>query len=714
VPIDRADTLRKAEKLLRQGKLDSAIAEYLRLVEEQPRDWNAANTLGDLYVRAGQSDKAIEQYSRIADSLQQEGFLSKAAALYKKVLKLKPDEEHALLQGAEISASQGLLADARTYLNTVAERRRARKDTRGVAQIQIRLGSLDPEDYAARRLAASARVQIDDVAGALDDLKTMAAELIEKGESTAAVEVLREAATLSPEDLDIRGQLLDVYVNAGDFTHARECATTAEQFRTLAASFESKGHETEALAALQDAARLAPEDSELRSRLARAFVGRGDLKTAAEYLTVDSAGSDPELLILVAEMRLRDGHADDGLAIVRQVLATDPSRREQIALMAWTIAEQAPDAGFQTVELAADAAVAESDFASAAAALQEFVTRVPNHIPALMHLVEICIDGGLEATMYSAQAQLADAYIAAGSANEALVISEDLVAREPWERANVERFRRALELKGEPDPEGVIASRLSGQSPFMSTDLALRGDLPDLDLNVPVPDADVTVSAVENAEIVHADAPVELETDSIDMNAIIGATEVAAPRAVASADDVEVDLTISLDDLDSDNAAAMADATERAGAPKADNLDTVFERLRGDQARRSANETARQHYARGAALQEAGDLDGAVEALKEASRAPSLRFEAASLLARIHRTRGQAPQAIDWYERAAEAPAPSADEAHLLLYELAEVLESVGETARALAICMALESEAGNYRDVRTRVNRLSKVQARG
>ena len=38
--IDRAETLKKAEKLLRTGKLDLAIAEYVRLVEEEPRDWS--------------------------------------------------------------------------------------------------------------------------------------------------------------------------------------------------------------------------------------------------------------------------------------------------------------------------------------------------------------------------------------------------------------------------------------------------------------------------------------------------------------------------------------------------------------------------------------------------------------------------------------------------------------------------------------------------
>ena len=101
MPIDRAATLRKAEKLFRQGKLELAIAEYLRVVEDQPRDWNTANTLGDLYARAGHIDKAIEQFARIAQSLSDEGFLPKAGALLKKILKLKPDDEHALLKAAD-------------------------------------------------------------------------------------------------------------------------------------------------------------------------------------------------------------------------------------------------------------------------------------------------------------------------------------------------------------------------------------------------------------------------------------------------------------------------------------------------------------------------------------------------------------------------------------------------------------------------------------
>ena len=55
----------------------------------------------------------MAQYTQIADHLYTEGFFPKAAALYKKILKIKPDQESVQLHLAEISAKQGLLADAK-------------------------------------------------------------------------------------------------------------------------------------------------------------------------------------------------------------------------------------------------------------------------------------------------------------------------------------------------------------------------------------------------------------------------------------------------------------------------------------------------------------------------------------------------------------------------------------------------------------------------
>ncbi len=736
MPIDRAATLRNAEKLIRQGKLDAAIAEYVRLVEDQPQDWAAKNTLGDLYARGGHTDKAVHEFVEIANNLSDEGAMAKAGALYKKILKIKPDHEHSLMQVADLLAMQRLYADARAHLNTLIEVRKGRGDNRGALQAKVRLGSLDPEDYEGRMMSVGARIEMGDKGGALNDLKDIASELADKGRQPEAIEALREAAKLNPNDDDVREKLLDVYVSTGDFVHARECASSIEQFRMIAAAQEGGGDADGVLETLRQAASRHPDDNKLRAELARAFIARGDSATASEYLTVETAGDDPELLLLVADIQLRGDRFEDGLAIVRRLLEQDASRREQIALLGWTVAEKQPEAGFRVVELAADSAVAQTDWPAAAAALQEFVTRVPNHIPALMRLVEICVDGGLEATMYSAQAQLADAYITAGAATEARFIAEDLVAREPWDNSNIERFRRALVLLGEPDPDALIAARLSGESPFMSTDLTSGDSLFDPPPVFPAVDPQpVDEQAMDTllAAAAAADEPrkkpvrtppsrpkreehhFELSANAIDLDSILGDFEAPPPAtAHAASDDVEVDLSIVLDDIKRPGTAATGPASPRSRNAEPADLDGVFGNLRDQASRSSGLEEAEKEYKRGLTLQAAGDIDGSIQALEKASRAPKLRFTTSWLIARLYRERDMMPKALEWLERAAQAPAPTNDESHQLLYELAEELERIGEVARALAVCLELQSDAGAYKDVAERIDRLTKVQAGG
>ena len=735
MPLDRAVTLRNAEKLIRQGKVDAAIAEFVRIVEDQPQDWAAKNTLGDLYLRAGQTDKAVQQYAEIATNFADEGAVAKAGALYKKILKLKPDHEHSLLQLADILGPQKLYADARAHLNTLIELRKAKGDVRGALQARIRLGSLDPEDYDGRMQAVNARIEMRDVGGALSDLKDIAGELVEKGRHREAVEALREAAKLNPDDEEIRERLLDVYLAAGDLDRARECATTVAQFKTVAAALDAQGKSAEALDTLRQAVSQHDYDNALRAEVARALLAKGDIAAASQYLTVEAAGDDPELLLTVADMRLRGDSPEEGIAILRRMLEQDPSKRERIALLGWTIAESTPEAGFLVIEFVADQAVARSDWPDAAAVLQEFVTRVPNHIPALMRLVEICVDGGLEATMFSAQAHLADAYIAAGAAAEARFIAEDLVAREPWEKANIERFRRALVMLGETNPDTVIAARLSGESPFTSTDL--YADFP-IEDETPADDGE-PAEAGESAEMDNLMASFareeegpptrkparhkleeglfELSVNAIDLESILGGDfdeapppppRRSSPPAGGGREDVEVD--ISLDEVDPDASAPPAPAEpEPAG-----DLDTVFGNMRHQAARRASLDDADKEYKRALVLRSQGDIDGCIAALEKAAHAPKLRFSAAWLIARLYRDRNLMPQTLEWLERASQAPAPNESDGHQLLYELADALEKADESARALAVLLELQSEVGTYRDIDERIDRLTKVQARG
>jgi tetratricopeptide (TPR) repeat protein len=767
--FNRNETIRNAEKLLRAGKVEAAIAEYLRVLEDQPTDWSTANTLGDLYARAGQVDKAVERFVEIADTLNAEGQRVKAAAVYKKIVKLKPDHEHALTQAADLAAGQGLFADARAYLNTVIEKRRASGDQRGAAQARIMLGGIDPADFPARIEGARARLDVNDAAGAVRDLGAIASELSEAARYAEAIAALREAVALQPDDETVRGQLFDMYSATDDFEHAAECATTAAQFKSLAESLSLRERSDQAIEMQRRAVLLDPADTDLRRNLAHALLERGDFQGAAEYMTAEIAGNDPALLMTLAEVQFRGGKTDDGMAVLRRLVAEDPTRRDGIVALASRVAASSPEAGFLMVEVVAETSVAASDWESAASAIEAYAVHVPTYIPARMRLVEICVDGGLEAAMYNAQAQLADAYLAAGAVADARFIAEDLVAREPWERSHIDRFRRTLELLGEADPDGIIAERLSGQSPFTTTDLmaedataaAAAAEQARLQAEADAElmartlamlaevegDEDHEPAGGEDDEAHHEAAPVsappqrppehathfELSSNAIDLESIFGELEAdtpaPAPRAKkktrraksktpSNQQSVEVDLSVELAGMKPQDMvlpeAAPAEPEPEQTEPASNDIDGIFARMRSEASRRSTGDGAEAQLKRGLALRREGRIDESIEAFAIASRSPRHRFQASSLIGRIYRERDQLSEAIDWFERAAQAPAATADDGYLLMYELADALEAAGEVSRALAVCMELQANAGEFRDVAERVDRLAKVQTGG
>ena len=648
--FDRDDTLKKAEKLLRQGRLDLAIVEYASVVDDQPHDWNTTNTLGDLYARAGQTEKAAEMYARIADHLMKEGFYPRAAALYKKILKIKPDDEPSQLKLGEISAKQGLLVDAKSYFATVAQKRRARGDSLGADEMVVRLGSIDPSDIDSR--VAAARV------------------LERQGDPIAA----------------------------------------AVRYRELHADLAGKKREQDAFGALREAVRLDPSDNEGRIELARHAVAKGNFDVAREYLDRETAGTDPALLLALAGIELRSGHFEQARELLPALLALDRELRHDVVDLAWTLAETSPEAAFVCIDAAVDASRAANDYADAAAVLQEFVARTPGQIAALLKLVEVCVDGGLEATMYETQAQLADAYLAANQAGEARVIAEDLVAREPWEKAHIDRFRKALVMLRVSDPDTLIADRLSGQAPFTATDpfanLAMMEDAANaaaalMPPPAPQPPAAPPAAAPPAASAGEAPAPplipppAPLAAGGTDTGTLSGTTE--------------IDLTGLLGDLQGTPTMPTPPTP-----PPRENLDEVFKDFRDEVSRHTGVEEAEQHLKLAKTYLDMGMSNDAIGSLTTAARSPRHRFEAASTLGRLHRDQGELPQAIEWLERAAEAPAPSAEAARTLLYDLGVVLERAGETARALAVFMELQADAGDYRDVGARVDRLSRVQTGG
>ena len=70
---------RNAEKCLTQGNINGAIKEYKQIVDNNPRDYNTLNMLGDLYHKAKDEKNAVECYNKVAQHYQKQGFAKKAS-----------------------------------------------------------------------------------------------------------------------------------------------------------------------------------------------------------------------------------------------------------------------------------------------------------------------------------------------------------------------------------------------------------------------------------------------------------------------------------------------------------------------------------------------------------------------------------------------------------------------------------------------------------
>jgi tetratricopeptide (TPR) repeat protein len=207
VAVDRDEILKKAEKLLKQGKVSAAIEEYVRLVEDKPNDWNLANTLGDLYLKAGEAERAAEQFTRAADHLYGEGFFPRAAAVYKKVLRVRSGDDHAVWQLADIAGRNGLSLDARSHYARLIQDRRAAGNEPGAVDCLIRLGLLADANVDAKRVAASALVDRRELGQAARLVLSIADTVTKEGRLPEALDAFKEAARLDPHNLEIREKL---------------------------------------------------------------------------------------------------------------------------------------------------------------------------------------------------------------------------------------------------------------------------------------------------------------------------------------------------------------------------------------------------------------------------------------------------------------------------------------------------------------------------
>ena len=110
--LDKSSVLDNAQKYTAQGKLTEAIAEWKKLADLSPNDGAPYNAIGDLHLKRNASNDAVEAYFKAAAAFRAGGVALKAIAVFKKILKIDPNQFLAHKCLADLNAERGLTSNA--------------------------------------------------------------------------------------------------------------------------------------------------------------------------------------------------------------------------------------------------------------------------------------------------------------------------------------------------------------------------------------------------------------------------------------------------------------------------------------------------------------------------------------------------------------------------------------------------------------------------
>jgi tetratricopeptide (TPR) repeat protein len=223
----REQVVQAAEKYVARGKIEPAIREYRKLLADNPNDINTLNRIGDLYARIQRIDEAVDFFTQIAEQYTAEGFFVKAIAIYKKIIKLDPTRLEVYEQLAELYHKQGLVNEARTQYQVLADYYVKHQNAASAIAIYQKMVPLEPENPTYHVKLAEIYHQQQLVEKAMGEYRIIAELMIQHGRPQEAAQVYERALDIDSQNL---GFIEDAVLNLRQADHA----AGAEHFLTVA------------------------------------------------------------------------------------------------------------------------------------------------------------------------------------------------------------------------------------------------------------------------------------------------------------------------------------------------------------------------------------------------------------------------------------------------------------------------------------------------
>jgi pilus assembly protein FimV len=305
--VKREQVIRQAEKLVSRGKIEAGIREYRKVLADNPNDVSTLNRVGDLYARLSRFDDAVRLFMQIAQQYTEDGFLVKGIAIYKKIIKLDPTRLEVYEKLAELYHRQGLLNEARTQYQVLAEYYLKYDDRAAAINIYEKMAEVEPDNPAHHLKLAELYQQGKLVDKAMAAYKTIAELLLRHDKAEEAVRAYQRAIELEPSNIDFVTELVVALKDGGNpeaasrlLEAAVELNPEAQRVAKLAGISESAPSAERAVlpghGAEDDPQRIAPSASATGVEPTASASGWG--ATEAEPSTESSGHEEPAELVL--------------------------------------------------------------------------------------------------------------------------------------------------------------------------------------------------------------------------------------------------------------------------------------------------------------------------------------------------------------------------------------------------------------------------------
>ena len=307
--FEKGKVLKAAEKFLSQGKINAAIKEYRQIVDNDPDDFTALNMLGDLLTRAGEKEEAISCFSRIAEHYRDQEFRLKAIAMFKKIEKLNPGDPTTAKTLAELYAAQGLIVDARAQYLIVADAYSRAGDSKSTLKVLHKIADLDPHNTNIRLKLAEGYLKENMNGEAAKAFGQAAGRLLENGAFEESLTAYSKALEMRPNDKEL--------------------------LRGVASAHAALGTSEDAAELLENVVAASPDDPELISMLAEAYIQAEDAAGAerAIRLLISQDASNYRRYVEVARVYLKAGDENESARILGTILEPMLAGREENDLL---------------------------------------------------------------------------------------------------------------------------------------------------------------------------------------------------------------------------------------------------------------------------------------------------------------------------------------------------------------------------------------------